>query len=113
MIYLDNAATTLVKPPEVERAVCDAMRTCGNAGRGGHSAAMYASDVLFECRMAACALFGAENLLGLERLWIVVQGRTDVLAPGSTTAARPSVFRLFMSLSAPWESGSYFGCSRW
>jgi hypothetical protein len=26
------------------------------------------------------ALFGAENLLGLERLWIVVQGRTDAVA---------------------------------
>ena len=34
MIYLDNAATTLRKPPQVEQAVLDAMRTAGNPGRG-------------------------------------------------------------------------------
>lgn len=61
MIYLDNAATTLIKPPEVEAAVCEAMRTCANAGRGGHSAAMAAADRLFECREAAAELFGIEN----------------------------------------------------
>ena len=33
MIYLDNAATTLRKPPQVEQAVLDAMRTAGNPGR--------------------------------------------------------------------------------
>lgn len=36
MIYLDNAATTLRKPPQVEQAVLDAMRTAGNPGRGAH-----------------------------------------------------------------------------
>ncbi|MBE5784674.1 MAG: aminotransferase class V-fold PLP-dependent enzyme [Clostridiales bacterium] len=34
MIYLDNAATTLKKPPEVAAAVVNAMRTMGNAERG-------------------------------------------------------------------------------
>ncbi len=61
MIYLDNAATTLYKPPEVGAAVLDAMRTCANAGRGGHSAAMVAADKLYECREAAAELFGFDR----------------------------------------------------
>ena len=36
MIYLDNAATTLHKPPEVAEAVLRAMGTMGNGGRGVH-----------------------------------------------------------------------------
>ena len=61
MTYLDNAATTLMKPPEVEAAMLEALHTCANAGRGGHSAAMAASDVLFDCREAAAELFGVDN----------------------------------------------------
>ena len=34
MIYLDNAATTIRKPPEVARAVLQAMETMGNSARG-------------------------------------------------------------------------------
>jgi len=36
MIYLDNAATTLHKPPEVAEAVKQAILTAGNASRGHH-----------------------------------------------------------------------------
>ena len=37
MIYLDNAATTYPKPPQVIRAVDEAMRRYGaNPGRAGH-----------------------------------------------------------------------------
>ena len=37
MIYLDNAATSWPKPPEVLRAVNGVMsRPFGNPGRGGH-----------------------------------------------------------------------------
>ena len=46
MIYLDNAATTLVKPKSVERAVLCAMQTCANPGRGGHPAAMRAAKIV-------------------------------------------------------------------
>ncbi|MCI8294757.1 MAG: aminotransferase class V-fold PLP-dependent enzyme [Lachnospiraceae bacterium] len=36
-IYMDHAATTWKKPPEVIRAVTDAMEhASGNPGRGGH-----------------------------------------------------------------------------
>ena len=39
MIYLDNAATTLVKPLQVKQAVFDAMGRLGNSARGMHGPA--------------------------------------------------------------------------
>ena len=38
LIYLDNAATTLHKPPGVAEAVAQAILTAGNAARGAHGA---------------------------------------------------------------------------
>ena len=35
MIYLDHGATSFHKPPQVRRAVLDAMDRCANPGRGG------------------------------------------------------------------------------
>ena len=32
MIYLDNAATSFIKPEGVIEAVVEAMKSCGNAG---------------------------------------------------------------------------------
>ena len=57
MIYLDSAATSLLKPPSVARATAMAMRTMASPGRGGHSAAMRAADTVFTCREAAAELF--------------------------------------------------------
>ena len=57
MIYLDSAATSLLKPPSVARAASMAIRTMASPGRGGHSAAMRAADTVFACRAAAAALF--------------------------------------------------------
>ena len=57
MIYLDNAATTLIKPPAVARAMIDAMRSCASPGRGGHAAAMRASHLVYRCREKASELF--------------------------------------------------------
>ena len=48
MIYLDNAATTLKKPPAVAEAVRQAILTAGNAARGTHGAAMAAARALKE-----------------------------------------------------------------
>ncbi len=59
MIYFDNAATTLKKPPETERAVLEAMRHCASVGRGGHLPAMRAAQEVFACREEAAALFDA------------------------------------------------------
>jgi len=57
MIYLDNAATTLIKPVSVASAMLQAMRSCASPGRGGHRAAMRAADTVFRCRESAAALF--------------------------------------------------------
>lgn len=57
MIYFDNAATTLIKPVAVERAVLNALRSCASPGRGGHRPAMYAAETVFECRQTAAELF--------------------------------------------------------
>ena len=50
MIYLDNAATTLHKPPQVMEAVLHAMITMGNAARGAHGGALEASRTVFGTR---------------------------------------------------------------
>ena len=60
MIYLDNAATTLRKPPAVERAVLEALRRCANPGRGGHTAAARAEETLWRTRRLAARYFGLE-----------------------------------------------------
>ena len=57
MIYLDSAATTLIKPVSVERAVVNAMRTMASPGRGGHPPAMLSAETVFNCRCAAAELF--------------------------------------------------------
>ena len=58
MIYLDNAATTLHKPPEVAEAVKNAILTAGNAARGAHGASLSASRMVFETRSRQAELFG-------------------------------------------------------
>ena len=57
MIYLDNGATTLRKPPEVMLVVNRALCTCGNPGRGSHAAAMQATRTVYRCREQAAKLF--------------------------------------------------------
>lgn len=61
MIYLDNSATTLIKPKSVQRAVLSAMQTCANPGRGGHRAAMRAANVVYDCREAIAELFSLDD----------------------------------------------------
>lgn len=86
MIYLDNAATTMQKPPEVVQAVTDALCRMGNAGRGGHDASLDASRVIFDARQKLTQLFHGENPAQLvftanstESLNIAVKG---ILEPG-------------------------------
>lgn len=59
MIYFDNAATSLPKPPAVGHAVLEAINTFGGAGRGGHPAALAASRCLFQARKAVARLVGS------------------------------------------------------
>lgn len=57
MIYLDNGATSLHKPPAVRQAMVRAMQRCANPGRGGHAAAMNAAQTVYHCRETAAHLF--------------------------------------------------------
>lgn len=56
-VYLDNAATTMVKPDCVIEAVAGAMKSFGNSGRGAHEASLDASRTIFEARERISKLF--------------------------------------------------------
>ncbi len=61
MIYLDNAATTLRKPPEVIEAVIQAMNTLGNASRGTHDSSLDASRTVYHARVKLAQLLGCKR----------------------------------------------------
>ena len=58
MIYLDNAATTMMKPPCVVEAVTGALTSLGNASRGAHEGALNANRLLYRTRRKLAGLFG-------------------------------------------------------
>lgn len=59
MIYFDNAATSLPKPPAVGLAILEAINTFGGAGRGGHPASLAATRCIFRARKAVAELLGS------------------------------------------------------
>ena len=62
MIYLDNAATSFPKPPQVIRAVTGTLDKLGvNPGRGGHRLALQAGRVVQACREEAARLFSMND----------------------------------------------------
>ena len=61
MIYLDNAATTLKKPPQVAAAVVAAMGAMGNSARGTHSQALDAARTVYEARCRLARLFNCSR----------------------------------------------------
>lgn len=61
MIYLDSAATSLLKPRAVTMAMQNALQTMASPGRGSHIAAHRAAEKVFECRELACKLFNFDK----------------------------------------------------
>ncbi len=61
MIYLDNAATTLMKPPGVSRSAAWAIGHMTTPGRGVHPAALEAAETAYACRLAAAKLFNVDS----------------------------------------------------
>ena len=107
MIYLDNAATTLKKPPCVAEAVVRAMATMGNSGRSAHQEALDASRVIYRTREQLAKLLGcsaAERVVftcnSTEALNIAIDG---LFAPGdhvlSTDCEHNSVLRPLSELA--------------
>jgi cysteine desulfurase family protein len=73
-IYLDHAATSWPKPPEVgERILHSLSELTANAGRSGHQAALDSARLVFQTRRQLAKLLGVE---GSENL-IFVRGCTE------------------------------------
>ena len=65
MIYFDNSATTLIKPPEVAEAVKYAINNFGNSGRSFYDAAMTANREIYKTRAEIAKLVGLDNPLNV------------------------------------------------
>jgi cysteine desulfurase family protein len=61
MIYMDNAATSLHKPPQVEQAVIEALHVAGNPGRGAHKGTLDAGRIVYSVREKLAHLFNIDN----------------------------------------------------
>lgn len=61
MIYLDNAATSLRRPPCVIEAVTQAMQSLGNSGRGVNGGSLSAARVIYDARQKLADLFGCSS----------------------------------------------------
>lgn len=57
MIYLDNAATTMHKPPQVAQAIQNALNSLGNCGRGTYGNALDAARIIYDTREKLAQLF--------------------------------------------------------
>lgn len=60
-VYLDHAATSWPKPPEVTAAMTNALQSGANAGRGNYALAMGSGRVLVRARSVLAELFGVTN----------------------------------------------------
>lgn len=65
MLYFDNAATSLHKPPQVAAAVMEAMGALSNPGRGAYEPALQAARIIHATRKLMAELFNAP---GAERI---------------------------------------------
>lgn len=101
MIYFDNAATTLMKPPTVAEAVARAITSFGGVGRGVYESSIAAGMAVFETRTQIAELFNAPSAKDVaftanatEALNIIVSG---LLQSGdhviTTAASHNSVLR--------------------
>jgi selenocysteine lyase/cysteine desulfurase len=62
MIYLDNAATSWPKPPEVLKAMVYVLeRAGGNPGRSGHQLSIEAARVMYDTREDIARFFNVSD----------------------------------------------------
>lgn len=92
-IYLDNAATSFPKPPEVIEEMSRCMREyCGNPGRGGHTLALAAAEKIYDCRSLLAEFFNAPS------------PESVVFTPNATAA-------LNIAINSLGTEGAHFICS--
>ena len=107
MIYLDNAATTFPKPPQVCAAVYRFLcEEGGNPGRGSHMLALRAAERVYDCREALSAMFEAHSperviftlntthALNLALKGLVHSGEHVLISELEHNAVRRPLFRL-------------------
>ncbi|MGV8980878.1 aminotransferase class V-fold PLP-dependent enzyme [Clostridium sp.] len=79
MIYLDNAATSFPKPPEVYDEMINCMKNyCANPGRSSHKMAIEADMKIMETRESIARLFNIEKPLNI----IFTKNATEALNIG-------------------------------
>ena len=114
MIYLDSAATSFYRPPQVARAVAEAINTMGNAARGTGAPALSGARVIYETRELLARLFhapGPEQVAftanSTESLNVAIKGLTR---PGdrvvTTVLEHNSVLRPLYEMEAAGASPS-------
>ncbi|MCL1873007.1 MAG: aminotransferase class V-fold PLP-dependent enzyme [Clostridiales bacterium] len=106
MIYFDNSATTLIKPPEVSEAVSFAINNIGNAGRSFYPPVLTANREIYNTRKEVAKLINRNEPLNVaftssatESLNLVIGGligKEDTVV--TTQAEHNSVLRpLYLS----------------
>lgn len=102
MIYLDHAATSWPKPPEVLRAMYHFLETAGgNPGRSGHRLSIEAGRIVYDTREVIAQLFHAPDplrvLFAPNATFALNQALYGLLAPGdrviTTSIEHNSVMR--------------------
>ena len=117
MIYLDNAATTLKKPPAVGSAARWAMGHAAGAGRSAHFPAMTGAEILYDTRALAAELFGMEDprrvvftFNATHALCLALHSMSCCLSqrkkPSKTvrTALFCAMFPMYSAISSRWSS---------
>jgi len=107
--YLDNAATSWPKPPQVADAMRDFLTEVGaNPGRAGHRLANDAARVVFRARQAVASLLGADDpmrvVFGANATFALNLALRGLLRPGrhvvATSMEHNSVMRPLRALEA-------------
>jgi cysteine desulfurase family protein len=121
MIYLDNAATSWPKPPQVKEAMVKFMEEVGaNPGRSGHLLSIEAARILYETREALVTLFHVKDpsrivftLNATESLNLALKG---LLKPGdhiiTSSMEHNSVMRPLRDLEKKGIALSVLPCSK-
>ncbi len=119
VIYLDNAATSWPKPPEVAEAMHEYLEQVGGSpGRSGHRMAIAAAHLLAEARESLAELLGADDPARI----VFTKNATEALnlallslAPGdhvvTTSVEHNSVLRPLRALESRGVSVTLVPCS--
>jgi cysteine desulfurase/selenocysteine lyase len=93
--YLDYAATSAIRPPQVAEAVFRFLSEVGaTPGRGGHRRAVEAGRVAFQCRKSLARILGVPGdpsriVFGLNATQGLNTALSGVLAPGEVVVTTP------------------------